>query len=309
MNDEEETGQPATSHTDDNVDPPVEHADESRLSRGTSVAEQAAPSCDLLAHEDSSVVIAELDSSLSSIVPLSEQVVSSTHLSVFDALLHVSAPHIPSSLSYSETQTTDQIDLVETQISEVPQVAAAPIETVDAPDTPPGLNGSALSAINGVEDTTASVPEHLPEPPASPVVQSAATSVASPHAEPVSQPPPRLPTKPGRTSSANRLSISYANGNRRLIVDAEVVENVKVFRSEGRIEVTVSAALSEKDLRGIIVRLYDFILISINLRVASWKVSLKQHTLMLHCRLLTRLLILTRRCRHLVKLNFRQLLL
>ncbi|TFY81477.1 hypothetical protein EWM64_g2539 [Hericium alpestre] len=40
-----------------------------------------------------------------------------------------------------------------------------------------------------------------------------------------------------RTPSANRLSISYAGGSKRLVIDAEIVESLKVFRAESRIEV------------------------------------------------------------------------
>ncbi|KAI0069155.1 hypothetical protein BV25DRAFT_1910854 [Artomyces pyxidatus] len=46
--------------------------------------------------------------------------------------------------------------------------------------------------------------------------------------------------QPGaRTPSANRLSISYAAGTKRLVINAEIVEKLTVFRSEGRIEILV----------------------------------------------------------------------
>lgn len=41
----------------------------------------------------------------------------------------------------------------------------------------------------------------------------------------------------GQTPSPNRISISYAGSSRRLVLDAEVVQRVKIFRTEGRIEV------------------------------------------------------------------------
>jgi len=41
----------------------------------------------------------------------------------------------------------------------------------------------------------------------------------------------------GRTPSPNRISISYAGSSRRLVLDAEIVQRVKIFRAEGRIEV------------------------------------------------------------------------
>jgi 20S proteasome subunit alpha 6 len=48
-----------------------------------------------------------------------------------------------------------------------------------------------------------------------------------------------------KTPSANRLSISYA-GNRRLVVDAEVIEKLTVFRAEGRIEVIMHVRQGEE---------------------------------------------------------------
>ncbi|KAH9921476.1 uncharacterized protein BXZ73DRAFT_91760 [Epithele typhae] len=49
-----------------------------------------------------------------------------------------------------------------------------------------------------------------------------------------------------KVPSANRLSVSYAGATRRLVIDAEAVPNLKVFRTEGRIEVTVSLAVDER---------------------------------------------------------------
>ncbi len=46
--------------------------------------------------------------------------------------------------------------------------------------------------------------------------------------------------------SANRLSVSYAGATRRLVIDAEVVPKLKVFRAEGRIEVTISLMADER---------------------------------------------------------------
>jgi len=57
-----------------------------------------------------------------------------------------------------------------------------------------------------------------------------------------------------RTPSANRLSISYAAGTKRLVVNAEIVEKLKVFRSEGRIEVRLNIDKDETSgLSGILV--------------------------------------------------------
>ena len=61
-------------------------------------------------------------------------------------------------------------------------------------------------------------------------------------------------TKTGKTPSANRLSVSYARSNRRLVINAEVVETLKLFRQEGRIEVIIKVQkLEDGTLRGILV--------------------------------------------------------
>lgn len=107
--------------------------------------------------------------------------------------------------------------------------------------------------------------EHLPEPPASPTSNTLlSTSSGSTYGEPGSQntstslsapvSPMKVDGKGARTPSANRLSISYAAGSRRLVVDAGVVEKLKVFRSEGRIEVAVNIERDgENGLKGILV--------------------------------------------------------
>jgi 20S proteasome subunit alpha 6 len=107
--------------------------------------------------------------------------------------------------------------------------------------------------------------EHLPEPPASPTSNTLlSTSSGSTYGEPGSQntstslsapvSPMKVDGKAAKTPSANRLSISYAAGSRRLVVDAHVVEKLKVFRSEGRIEVAINVEKdSDNGLKGILV--------------------------------------------------------
>lgn len=64
-----------------------------------------------------------------------------------------------------------------------------------------------------------------------------------------------LALKPVPVPSANRISISYAGGTRRLVIDAGIVERLKVFRAEGRIEVTLTVErLDESGFKGIFVR-------------------------------------------------------
>lgn len=96
--------------------------------------------------------------------------------------------------------------------------------------------------------------EHLPEPPASPTSNTLlSTSSGSTYGESSHQ-TVVTPSKKGKTPSANRLSISYAAGSRRLVVDAEVVEYLRVYRAEGRIEVHMSLDKDEEEsLKGVLV--------------------------------------------------------
>ena len=75
--------------------------------------------------------------------------------------------------------------------------------------------------------------------------------------------------------SANRLSVSYAGATRRLVIDAEAVPKLKVFRSEGRIEVTISLTADERGgFRGIAVSVLAACLlghIRSQLRMFRWK--------------------------------------
>jgi len=97
--------------------------------------------------------------------------------------------------------------------------------------------------------------EHLPEPPASPTsntllsTSSSSTYGDSTHAATVVTP------KKARVPSANRLSISYAAGTKRLVIDAEVVQYLRVYRTEGRIEVCINLEKEGGDeISGVVVR-------------------------------------------------------
>lgn len=106
----------------------------------------------------------------------------------------------------------------------------------------------------------------------------------SPSTASTALPPPTIPTGPrsneieGRVStaadalkapSANRLSISYASGTRRMVIDAEVVEKLKVFRSEARIEIHMKVAKDDDRFSGILVSSLAKRLTPINFIVSS----------------------------------------
>ena len=55
--------------------------------------------------------------------------------------------------------------------------------------------------------------------------------------------------------SANRLAISYASASRRILIDAAIVDTLRVFRKEHRIEIGFNAEKGdETEIKGIIVR-------------------------------------------------------
>ncbi|KIJ70432.1 hypothetical protein HYDPIDRAFT_105152 [Hydnomerulius pinastri MD-312] len=118
------------------------------------------------------------------------------------------------------------------------------------------VNGDEPSSHDGDEKTLPhdNDQEHLPEPPASPTSNTLlSTSSGSTYGE-SSHPPRNSSPKRGRTPSANRLSISYAAGSRRLVVDAEVVEYLRVYRAEGRIEVHISLDKEDEgSLKGVLI--------------------------------------------------------
>ena len=109
------------------------------------------------------------------------------------------------------------------------------------------LNGAETCGTQPTNDAndvgTTSHGDHLSEPPASPSDDASSLPLVKVDAGPI------------KTPSANRLSISYSRGNRRFVVDAEVVESVNLFRQEGRIEVTINVDKNaDGSLKGILVR-------------------------------------------------------
>jgi hypothetical protein len=105
--------------------------------------------------------------------------------------------------------------------------------------------------------------EHSPEPPESPSPNTLPSTPSPPnHSESSSIPLlPSVIEKDPKTPSPNRLSISYAGGNRRLVINAEVVETLKVYRQDGRIEVFVNVDKAGDDgLQGILVSIFNFVL-------------------------------------------------
>ncbi|KAK7024245.1 Proteasome subunit alpha type-6 [Paramarasmius palmivorus] len=67
------------------------------------------------------------------------------------------------------------------------------------------------------------------------------SSASSTHMETILLTPSPAITRNLRTPSPNRLSISYSGDDRRLVIDAEVVDTMRIFRKEGRIEIRIRA--------------------------------------------------------------------
>ncbi|KIJ56589.1 hypothetical protein M422DRAFT_22743 [Sphaerobolus stellatus SS14] len=115
--------------------------------------------------------------------------------------------------------------------------------------------------------------EHDPEPPASPVSvdnssqpsvsqtlsggSSLNTTIVSPSNSQIIS---VLPTTDSQRKklSANRVSISYASGARRILIDAHIVETMKIWRGQGRIEISLSLEREgDLDFKGLIVEAYS----------------------------------------------------
>ncbi|KAF7331881.1 Proteasome endopeptidase complex [Mycena kentingensis (nom. inval.)] len=134
-----------------------------------------------------------------------------------------------------------------TPVAEAPAVTLTTASLSAAPtllslDNPPAnaLVGEPTVVIS--QDTHDEDPSHeleatqIDEPPPSQTVSSTSTTNGDPAQL------PKLEVKSTQVPAANRLSISYEGGNRRLVFDAEIVEGMTLYRKEGRAEVRMNLA-------------------------------------------------------------------
>ncbi|TRM68411.1 hypothetical protein BD626DRAFT_481639 [Schizophyllum amplum] len=182
-------------------------------------------------------------------------------------------PQTPSLLQGADQPRTTDVQ-VPTQPNS-PAVGALPTPT----DPTPLVLESQMKTEGRDSEVPDVEPSQATEPPESQVIESQATEpdsppvesqpaaapseVGAPHAPdgdvqmagPTTQTAPSLKKTdaPVRTPSANRLSISYAGGTRRLIVDADIVQHLKLYRKEGRMEVLINIERNGDDVRGILV--------------------------------------------------------
>jgi 20S proteasome subunit alpha 6 len=194
------------------------------------------PSSSAPAVPDSSVIASSSSSDTSVAAPPTESVA----LDEEPPADHAHSPDVPaptapdensaSSASFIERSLTHQID------SSVGETRVATVDDLLQfdPTTQPELHfdGPASSdtstLISGSTASTISEPNRLPmKTESQPVV---------------------------RTPSPNRLSISYAAGTKRLVINAEIVEQLKILRSDGRVEITMRVEKADaNELNGIIV--------------------------------------------------------
>ncbi len=112
------------------------------------------------------------------------------------------------------------------------------------------------TGADDLQDESATQPEvQFIGPTSSDTSTLVSTSTASVYDEPNRPSPAKAEAQSStRTPSANRLSISYAAGTKRLVINAEIVEKLKIHRSEGRVEITLRVEKDEvNELNGIIV--------------------------------------------------------
>ena len=186
-----------------------------------------------------------------------------------------SAPAMPDSSVIASSSSSD------TSVAAPPTESAVPDEEqpadhthspdVPAPNAPEGSTTSSASIIERSptrrdrsepratdlqNDDSAIQPEiHFNGPTSSDTSTLVSTSSASVYGEESRRLPTKAESQPSiRAPSANRLSISYAAGTKRLVINAEIVEKLKIHRSDGRVEITLRVEKDEvNELNGIIV--------------------------------------------------------
>jgi 20S proteasome subunit alpha 6 len=187
-----------------------------------------------------------------------------------------SAPAMPDSSVIASSSSSD------TSVAAPPTESAAPDEEqpadhthspdVPVPNAPEGSTTSSASVIerspsqhdrgdphataDDPQDESATQPEiQLIGTTSSDTSTLVSTSTASIYDEANRPSPAKAESQSSiRTPSANRLSISYAGGTKRLVINAEIVEKLKIHRSDGRVEITLRVEKDQVDeLNGIIV--------------------------------------------------------
>jgi 20S proteasome subunit alpha 6 len=188
-----------------------------------------------------------------------------------------SAPAVPDSSVIASSSSSD------TSVAAPPTESAAPDEEQPAdhahsPDVPVPIGaeecttsstsiiersliqgGSGDPRAQGADDlqddSATQLEVHFDGPASSDTSTLISGSTTSTCGEPNHRVPLKAESKSGvRTPSANRLSISYAAGTKRLVINAEIVEKLKIYRSDGQVEIQLRVEKDDvNELHGIIV--------------------------------------------------------
>ncbi|KAJ3867650.1 hypothetical protein EV359DRAFT_33995 [Lentinula novae-zelandiae] len=180
---------------------------------------------------------------------------ASNTASVFETISHISVPYASCSHSGEHVDRTEranpQVQLIAAPTENLTKIAASLDSTENTTTT---AASSDLQSKSQLESSERGDSEHLPEPPASPVSNTLlSTSSSSTYGDSNSHKSDKdkLATQ---APSANRLSISYSNGNRRMVINAEVVDKMEIYRSEGRIEAKMKIHRNpDNTIQGILV--------------------------------------------------------
>ncbi|KAJ6510140.1 hypothetical protein C8R47DRAFT_964628 [Mycena vitilis] len=199
------------------------------------------------------------DASLSTRVssPKSDLVVSLSEASKPVPVAVPSAP-LPGATELEEPATdrantpVSESQIVQGDKSLLTLSTTATLLSVDTPAATSSVCGEPTVVLptNGhdYEQTQELVATQVDEPPSSLTVSATSTTYGDAYQ------PVKPESKGPKVPAANRLSISYEGGNRRIVFDAEIVETITLFRREARAEVRINLINDgETGLKGILM--------------------------------------------------------
>ncbi|EJD01269.1 uncharacterized protein FOMMEDRAFT_158400 [Fomitiporia mediterranea MF3/22] len=198
----------------------------------------------------------QIESPAASMVPPEPTGIQSVKAEEADSSVPREVAHTESSVAEAGQKNDGASDLSQMKEESIELIVSSiiPNDPSENDDGKPQPSDSAVKEDIGTAEKPVTMDaEHLPEPPASPTSNTAfsGTSTGTSTAN------PDLPAKPAasstRVASANRVSIAYAAGTRRLIVDADVVEKMTIFRAEGRIDIDMTIERTTGGFKGILI--------------------------------------------------------
>lgn len=171
---------------------------------------------------------------------------------------------------HSSTQTDAEINDATaaptlSQSASTATVLDAETEPMESPPTPPAtqmVDGQPASQELRMEPTEILEPkseaieaDQFTSSQTSPTLMASSVTTVAASEELVPQ--IKVEAEGSHVPSANRLSISYAAGTRRMVINAGVVDKLKVFRSDARIEVHMNISEDSGRLKGILVSAFS----------------------------------------------------